>query len=262
MFCLRIAKHAAEARSCRFSPLPARRGAGSASFAEVSQMAWRGRIRERCGHDFQHALQIVAMPNPGPSAPSSSGFDQSDNHLGRIEIILAAQPIAFAARAINAVERKRARLQLRNVDAAIRTGHASRSKAALRRPRPQPAPGRCASFIAVATDCSSRFSIPGFTSRRSTTTSMVWFLRLSSWISSVFVQVAAVRHRYVRAQNLLRQLVQLLLELAFAAAHHRRQHHHAVFRLQLPSPVARSAPPSAGEIGLPHCGQCGTPIDE
>ena len=41
-----------------------------------------------------------------------------------------------------------------------------------------------ASFIARPTDISSRCSIPGFTSKRSITTSMVWFLRLSRGMSS------------------------------------------------------------------------------
>src|SRR3974390_1146887 len=37
----------------------------------------------------------------------------------------------------------------------------------------------CASFSAVAIDCSSREATPCFTSNRSTTISIVWFFRLS-----------------------------------------------------------------------------------
>src|ERR1019366_6753187 len=48
------------------------------------------------------------------------------NDLRRIEIVLAAQPVALRAGAVHAVERERTRLQHRNVDAALRTGQLRR----------------------------------------------------------------------------------------------------------------------------------------
>ena len=56
-----------------------------------------------------------------------------DDHLHRIEGPLAAQTVACFARAVWAVERKRARLQLRNARAAVRSRPASANRVALRR---------------------------------------------------------------------------------------------------------------------------------
>ena len=44
------------------------------------------------------------------------------DHLRGIEIVAAAEAVALGASSIHAVERKRARLELRHADAAIRTG--------------------------------------------------------------------------------------------------------------------------------------------
>ncbi len=120
---------------------------------------------------------------PGPSPPSSSGFDQSVITFAGIKIVTAAEAVALRTGSIHAVERKRTRLELRHADAAIRASQllgiellvASDYRTCTRPP---------ANFIANPTDISRRCSMPGFTSRRSITTSMVWFLRLSRLRSS------------------------------------------------------------------------------
>ena len=96
-----------------------------------------------------------------------------------------------------------------------------------------------ASLVAVSMDASRRFSIPGFTSSRSTTTSMVWFLPLVE--RDLFVE--RPQHAVdARAHEALpRQLLQVLLVFALAPAHDRRQHHDAVFRLAAPARAAGSA---------------------
>src|SRR6188472_4085311 len=79
-----------------------------------------------------------------------------------------------------------------------------------------------ASLVAVSTEASRRSASPAFTTRRSTTTSIVWFLRLSSTISSS-------SWRNSRADEALTlEFFELLLILALTAADHGREDHDAL----------------------------------
>ncbi len=101
------------------------------------------------------------------------------NHLRRIEIVLAAQPVALRASSIHAVERKRPRLQLRHADAAIRTRQLLRIKLSRRRRPPRPAPARPPASSPARPTFPAGARSPASPASRSITTSMVWFFRLS-----------------------------------------------------------------------------------
>ena len=122
--------------------------------------------------------------DPGPNPPSSSGFDQSLMTFAGSKSYLLPRPLHSGHAPYMLLKENERGSSMRNVDAALRTRQLRgiQSLVAVRPPRP--APVRSAIFIASSTEAARRPSIPGFTSRRSTTTSMVWFLRLSSLISS------------------------------------------------------------------------------
>ncbi len=77
----------------------------------------------RGSRDLQHVLQILRT-GTWPQATIQQRLGPVDDDLGGIEVILAAQAMAFGTSAIGAVEGKRTRLELRDVDAAIGTGEA------------------------------------------------------------------------------------------------------------------------------------------
>ena len=90
----------------------------------------------RFGKLLERFLQVDARPlreflepllhRPGIGARTETAVEQRlggvHHHLGRVESPRAAQPVAFLAGAVGAVERKRARLQLRNAGAALGAG--------------------------------------------------------------------------------------------------------------------------------------------
>ena len=77
----------------------------------------------RFGHQLQSVRQVLRR-----RARTQAAIEQRlrpiHNDFGGIEIVAAAQAVTLRTRAVRTVERKRARLQLRNADAAIGTGQA------------------------------------------------------------------------------------------------------------------------------------------
>ena len=115
------------------------------------------------------------------------------------------------------------------------------------------------SFVAVWIEASSRFSMPGFSTSRSTTTSIVWFFRLSSAISSSSDRSSPSMR--ARTNPCRAELLQLFLVFALAAAHDRRQDHHSLVCCSA-STCCRICSVLCRAISKPQSGQCGTPIDE
>ena len=133
--------------------------------------------------------------------------------------------MAGFARAERAVEGERARLELRNAGAAVGTGELLRVELffAIDDGDDHQSVGQLGGGFDGRFE---RFSMPGLSGRRSTTTSMVWFLRRSSGISSSSERSDAVDAGAHEA--LARELFQILLVFAFAAAHDGRQDHDAL----------------------------------
>src|SRR6267378_432303 len=73
-----------------------------------------------CSCDLQHVLQVLRARTWTQSAVEQ-GFRPVDDDLGGVKIVLAAQAMTLGARAIRAIERERARLELGDVDAAVGT---------------------------------------------------------------------------------------------------------------------------------------------
>ena len=116
-----------------------------------------------------------------------------------------------------------------------------------------------ASLVAVSMEASSRFSIPGFTSSRSTTTSMVWFLRLSSGISSSSERSTPsmrARTNPCRASFSRSFLYSPLRPRTIGASTMMRSSGLSA------STCCRICSVVWREISLPHTGQCGTPMEE
>ena len=84
----------------------------------------RGQIEAiRFGHQLQTVNQVLRR-----RARAQAAIEQRlrpiDDDLCGIEIVAAAEAVALGAGSIGAVERERARLQLRNADAAVGAGQA------------------------------------------------------------------------------------------------------------------------------------------
>ncbi len=74
----------------------------------------------RRGGELKRVDQVLRR-RAWPEASLKQRLRPIRDDLGRIKVVFAAQTIAFGARAVNAVEGERTRLQNRNVDAAFRT---------------------------------------------------------------------------------------------------------------------------------------------
>ena len=82
----------------------------------------RGEIEAvRLGHQPQTVNQILRR-RAWAQAAIEQRLRPIDDDFGGIEIVAAAESVAFRAGSIGAVERERARLKLRNADAAIGAG--------------------------------------------------------------------------------------------------------------------------------------------
>jgi len=104
-------------------------------------------------------------------------------------MILAGSKIIFTARhcipgrAIDAVKENERGSSAGILMPQSGTRHARDTDAPLRR-LPQPVPSHCPTSLPWSRTALAASQMPGFTNRRSITTSMVWFLRLSSWMLS------------------------------------------------------------------------------
>ncbi len=196
---------------------------------------------------------------PGPRAPSSSGFDQSEMTLAGSKSYLLPSPLHSGQAPymlLNENERGSSTGTL-----MPHSGHASFDEYRCSSP---PTTATCtsplASFMANSTDCARRCSIPGFTSNRSTTSSMVWFLRLSSVISSSAILRSSPSMR-ARVKPCCANLSSSFLNSPLrprtmgAMIITRSSGFRSITRCPIWSADCR-------EMARPHCGQCGTPIDE
>ena len=126
---------------------------------------------------------IVAELAPGPRPPSNNGFDASTITFPASKFHLLPKPWHVSHAPYGLLkENERGSISGTLVP---QFGHAdfceySRSSPSTTATITSPS----AIFMAVASDVSRRCSMPGFTTNRSMTTSIVWFLRLSKLISS------------------------------------------------------------------------------
>ena len=102
----------------------------------AARLAVQQQILNLLGKLFKRSVQIDAVRRrrnlqgmnqslrrrTGPEAAIEQRLRPVGDHLRRIEIVAAAEPVTLGTSSIHAVERKRARLELRHADAAIRTG--------------------------------------------------------------------------------------------------------------------------------------------
>ena len=208
----------------------------------------------------RHDLQNVNQPLRRRTRPQSA-IEQRlrpiGDHLRRIEIIAAAEAVTLGASSIHAVERKRARLELRHADAAIRAGqllgiellfaaHHRNLHQATGQLHRQPHRHFQAMLDAGLHQQAVDHHFDGVI------------------LALVEIQIVIQIHDFAVDAGprvaVLEQRLHLFLEFAFAPAHDRRQHHHAVFRS---SAITRCTICSADWrlIGRPHLGQCGTPME-
>ena len=131
--------------------------------------------------------------DPGPVRRQAGVLMESEITIRGIKRPCASYAVADFASPVGAIEREGARFQLRNAGAIVRAGELLGKEPLTRHLTVATTTRPSASFSAVPSEFSSRCSMPGFTSRRSTTTSMVWFLRLSSLIGS---SIRGVRRRF------------------------------------------------------------------
>ena len=165
------------------------------------------------------------------------------DHLRGIEIVAAAEAVAFGTSSIHAVERKRARLELRHADAAIRTGQLLRIK------------------LLIAADHGDLHQPARQLHRQSDRHFQAMLdARLHQQtvdhhfdgvvLALVEIEVVIEVHHFAvdagAGVAVLEQRLHLFFELAFAPADDRRQHHHAILRRQAPSPAARSVRRTGG----------------
>ena len=94
---------------------------GSALCAKSYRTACRDRIRKR-RRRFAACAARKSEPEAGPKAAFEERLGPIHDHLGRIEIVFRAEPVAFRACAVGRIEAERARLELRNGNAAIGAG--------------------------------------------------------------------------------------------------------------------------------------------
>ena len=169
---------------------------------------------------------IVQEPAPGPSPPSNSGLPGSTITFAGSKRPLAAQPVAFLAGAVGAVEGKRPRLQLRNAGAALRARQFLRVQPLLavdHRHQHQPV-GQLGRGI-------DRRLQPLLDPRLHQQPVHHHFdgMVLALVQRDLFVQRAQHAIDARPHKTLPRQFLQVLLVFALAPAHHRRHHHDAVF---------------------------------
>ncbi len=120
---------------------------------------------------------------PGPSPPSSSGLPGSTITLAASKPHLFPNP-EQTSQAPNGLLKEKDRGSSCGT-LAPQSGQASFCEYNFSAPfTTATVTSPSASLVAVVIEASSRFSISGLINSRSTTTSMVWFLRLSSVISS------------------------------------------------------------------------------
>ena len=149
----------------------------------------------------------------------------------RIEVILAAQSVAFRTRAVHAIERKRPWLQYRNVDAALRTRQF----------------GRVQPFLSVyhrylhqavsqlhGSQHICRQQLLDACSHQPAVDHHFDGMVFALVELDVFdIQIAKLPVDAGFYVTLLDQLVELFLELTFTPSYDRCQDHHPFFRLQL-----------------------------
>ncbi len=175
---------------------------------------------------------------------------------GRVEVVHGAEALALGTRPVGRVEGEGARRHLRHADAAIDAGQAPREQPvavstllmmtmSLARPR------------AVSNESERRRSIPGRTSRRSTTTSMVWLRRRSRAISSSRASTwPSIRARVKpRARSAASSFLNSPLRPRTIGAR-------TLIRSSEGNAWTRSRiwVSDCEEISLPHWGQCGVPM--
>ena len=116
-----------------------------------------------------------------------------------------------------------------------------------------------ASLAAVSMEASRRFSEPGLSGRRSTTISMVWFLRLSSGISSS-------SERSTPSTRARTKPWRESFSRSFLYSPLRPRTMGARIMMRSPSGSARICCRICSvlwrEISMPQVGQCGTPMEE
>ena len=170
---------------------------------------------------------------PGTRARTQAAIEQRlggiDDHFGRVEGPLAAQAVTLLAGAVRAVEGERARLQLRNAGAAFGAGQFLRIQplfAVDHRDQHQ-AVGQLGGGL------DGRFQ-PLLDARLHQQAVHHHFdgVVLALVERDVFVERAQHAVDARAHEALPRQLLEVLLVFALAAAHDRRQHHDAIVRLQ------------------------------
>ena len=200
------------------NPLPPSSSSARASWRKLLERLLEIDARP-LGEFLQPLLHATRNRRAGPRPPSSSGLEGSTITLRRIERPRAAQPVALLAGAVRAVEGERPRLQLRNAGAALRAGQLLRIQPLLavhHRNQHQPVGqlGRRLDGSFQALFDTRLHQQPVHHHLDGVVLALVQ--------RNVFVERAQHAVDARAHEALARELLQILLVLAFAAAHHRR----------------------------------------